>query len=105
MRRWKARRCKRLGKTPVPKPGLGAFTGDGKVQSIHYFAETDFMHLFIVRHGETWANAEHRYLGSLLPELTALGRQQAQTLCEKLPAILDVLVVLHASGQYKPRVF
>lgn len=32
------------------------------------------MHLYIVRHGETWANAEHRYLGSLDPELTALGR-------------------------------
>ncbi|MBA6119484.1 histidine phosphatase family protein [Pseudomonas sp. NC26] len=51
------------------------------------------MHLYIVRHGETWANAEHRYLGSLDPELTALGRQQAQTLCEQLPASLDVLVV------------
>lgn len=85
--------CKRLRNTPVPKPGLGAFTGDGKVQSISYFVETDFMHLYIVRHGETWANAEHRYLGSLDPELTALGRQQAQTLCEQLPASLDVLVV------------
>jgi probable phosphoglycerate mutase len=51
------------------------------------------MHLYLVRHGETWANAEHRYLGSLDPELTALGCQQAQTLCKKLPASLDVLVV------------
>ncbi len=50
------------------------------------------MHLYIVRHGETWANAENRYLGSLDPELTPLGRQQARTLCEQLPAI-DVLVV------------
>lgn len=46
-----------------------------------------------MRHGETWANAEHRYLGSLDPELTALGRQQAQMLREQLPASLDVLVV------------
>lgn len=51
------------------------------------------MHLCIVRHGETWANAEHRYLGSLDPELTALGRQQAQTLCEQFPASFDVLIV------------
>lgn len=51
------------------------------------------MHLYIVRHGETWANAEHRYLGSLDPELTALGRQQAQNLFEKLPASIDVLIV------------
>ncbi|MDC6378906.1 histidine phosphatase family protein [Pseudomonas graminis] len=80
-------------KTPVPNPGLGAFNGDGKVQSILFFAETDFMHLYIVRHGETWANAEHRYLGSLDPELTALGRLQAHRLCEQLPASPDVLVV------------
>ncbi|MFK3973401.1 histidine phosphatase family protein [Pseudomonas sp. NPDC087358] len=52
-----------------------------------------FMHLYVVRHGETWANAEHRYLASLDPELTALGRQQAQTLCEQLPENIDVLVV------------
>lgn len=80
-------------KTPAPNPGLGAFNGDGKVQSILFFAETDFMHLYIVRHGETSANAEHRYLGSLDPELTALGRLQAHRLCEQLPASLDVLVV------------
>lgn len=29
---------KRQGKTPVPKPGLGAFICDGKVQSISYIS-------------------------------------------------------------------
>ncbi|MCJ8207360.1 histidine phosphatase family protein [Pseudomonas sp. RGM2987] len=51
------------------------------------------MHLYVVRHGETWANAEQRYLGSLDPQLTALSCQQAQTLCQQLPPSLDVLVV------------
>lgn len=51
------------------------------------------MHLYIVRHGETWANAEQRYLGSLDPELTDLGRKQAQALGKKLSRNLDVLVV------------
>lgn len=31
------------------------------------------MNLFVVRHGETWANAEQRYLGSLDPALTERG--------------------------------
>lgn len=51
------------------------------------------MHLYVVRHGETWANAEQRYLGSLDPGLTELGRQQAEVLGEYLPKKLDALVV------------
>jgi probable phosphoglycerate mutase len=51
------------------------------------------MHLYVVRHGETWANAEQRYLGSLDPELTELGRQQAQALAGHLPKNLDALIV------------
>lgn len=51
------------------------------------------MHLYVVRHGETWANAEQRYLGSLDPGLTELGRQQAEALGEHLPKNLDALVV------------
>lgn len=51
------------------------------------------MHLYVVRHGETWANAEQRYLGSLDPGLTERGRQQAHALADHLPGNLDVLVV------------
>lgn len=51
------------------------------------------MHLYVVRHGETWANAEQRYLGSLDPSLTERGRQQAQALAEDLPENLEVLIV------------
>lgn len=51
------------------------------------------MDLYIVRHGETWANAEHRYLGSLDPSLTERGREQAQELRASLPHALDTLVV------------
>ncbi|WP_248769413.1 histidine phosphatase family protein [Pseudomonas sp. MWU12-2345] len=51
------------------------------------------MHLYVVRHGETWANAEQRYLGSLDPALTELGRRQAEALGEYLPKNLDALVV------------
>ncbi|MBD8682781.1 histidine phosphatase family protein [Pseudomonas sp. CFBP 13719] len=50
------------------------------------------MQLYVVRHGETWANAEHRYLGSLDPALTERGRQQAATLGRQLPENLHVLV-------------
>ncbi|ETK19924.1 phosphoglycerate mutase family protein [Pseudomonas sp. FH1] len=38
------------------------------------------MNLYVVRHGETWANAEHRYLGALDPELTERGREQANVI-------------------------
>lgn len=51
------------------------------------------MHLYVVRHGETWANAEQRYLGSLDPGLTEPGRRQAVALGEYLPKNLDALVV------------
>lgn len=51
------------------------------------------MHLYVVRHGETWANAEQRYLGSLDPSLTERGRKQAQALAEQLPKNLEVLIV------------
>lgn len=51
------------------------------------------MHLYVVRHGETWANAEQRYLGSLDPGLTELGHQQAEALSHFLPRNFDALVV------------
>ncbi|WP_110708308.1 histidine phosphatase family protein [Salinicola sp. CR57] len=51
------------------------------------------MHLYVVRHGETWANVEQRYLGALDPELTVLGRQQAEALGGRLPEALDVIIV------------
>ena len=51
------------------------------------------MHLYVVRHGETWANAEHRYLGALDPELTDRGREQAASLSKKLPGSIEVLIV------------
>lgn len=51
------------------------------------------MHLYVVRHGETWANAEQRYLGALDPELTERGRHQAQAIGEQLPEGLEALVV------------
>ena len=51
------------------------------------------MNLYVIRHGETWANAEHRYLGALDPELTDRGREQAASLLKKLPPGVEVLVV------------
>jgi len=51
------------------------------------------MDLYVVRHGETWANAEQRYLGSLDPSLTARGREQARALAANMPPGLDALVV------------
>jgi probable phosphoglycerate mutase len=51
------------------------------------------MNLYLVRHGETWANAEHRYLGALDPELTERGRDQAASLSKKLPSGIEVLIV------------
>ena len=55
--------------------------------------EMDLMHLHVVRHGETWANAEQRYLGALDPELTERGREQAFSLSQNLPAGIDALIV------------
>ena len=51
------------------------------------------MHLYVIRHGETWANAEHRYLGALDPELTERGREQAASIRQKLPSGIEVLIV------------
>ncbi|NWA64998.1 histidine phosphatase family protein [Pseudomonas reactans] len=51
------------------------------------------MHLYVIRHGETWANAEHRYLGALDPELTEWGRAQAALLVMQLPGDIDALIV------------
>ena len=61
--------------------------------SLFPFFETDLMHLYVIRHGETWANAEHRYLGALDPELTERGREQAASISKKLPTGIQVLIV------------
>ena len=50
------------------------------------------MKLFVVRHGETQFNAEHRYLGALDPELNAKGITQANELHSALPVKLDAVV-------------
>jgi broad specificity phosphatase PhoE len=50
------------------------------------------MKLFVVRHGETQFNVEHRYLGALDPELTTRGIAQAAALHSILPAHLDAIV-------------
>lgn len=42
------------------------------------------MRLFIIRHGETVANNESRYLGQTDSPLTPLGHQQAKELAERL---------------------
>lgn len=51
------------------------------------------MNLYVVRHGETWANAEQRYLGALDPALTERGKAQALSLSQKLPGGIEVLTV------------
>ncbi|UZE22062.1 histidine phosphatase family protein [Pseudomonas sp. B21-056] len=51
------------------------------------------MHLCVIRHGETCANAEQRYLGSLDPALNERGRAQALALLGHLPENLDAIVV------------
>ena len=50
------------------------------------------MKLFVVRHGETQFNVEHRYLGALDPELTTRGIAQATALHSTLPDHLDAIV-------------
>jgi len=42
------------------------------------------MRLFIIRHGETVANIENRYVGHTDSPLTALGQRQAEELAERL---------------------
>lgn len=51
------------------------------------------MRLYVVRHGQTLANAEHRYLGSLDPALTDVGREQATALRLELPESIGGIVV------------
>ncbi|MDE1194204.1 MAG: histidine phosphatase family protein [Pseudomonas sp.] len=51
------------------------------------------MRLYMVRHGQTQANAEQRYLGSLDPELNASGREQAAALSLELPDSIDLIAV------------
>lgn len=50
------------------------------------------MHLFVVRHGETQANAQGRYQGSLVVPLNENGILQARNLREKLPGHIDLVV-------------
>jgi broad specificity phosphatase PhoE len=50
------------------------------------------MKLFVIRHGETRFNSEHRYLGALDPELNSRGLDQAKSLHSTLPAHLDAIV-------------
>jgi broad specificity phosphatase PhoE len=51
------------------------------------------MQLYVVRHGQTLANVQHRYLGALDPELTDIGREQAVALRMELPDAIDSIVV------------
>lgn len=51
------------------------------------------MRLYVVRHGQTQANAEHRYQGSLDPELNETGREQALALRLELPESIGGIVV------------
>lgn len=51
------------------------------------------MRLYIARHGQTDANAQHRYLGSLDPELNVAGRAQAVNLRLELPSSINAIVV------------
>ena len=50
------------------------------------------MRLYVVRHGQTQANAEHRYLGALDPGLTDTGREQAAALRMELPDAITSIV-------------
>ena len=50
------------------------------------------MQLYLVRHGQTQFNAEHRYLGALDPDLNAKGFAQGKALREALPDQLDAVL-------------
>ena len=50
------------------------------------------MQLFIVRHGQTDFNAEHRYLGALDPALNSVGLAQAHALHAVLPESIETVV-------------
>lgn len=47
------------------------------------------MKLLLVRHGQTQANAEHRYLGALDPPLNDMGLQQARAMAATLDQTVD----------------
>ena len=51
------------------------------------------MHLHLVRHGQTSANSEDRYLGALDIGLNARGHAQAQELRAKLPSGIEAVFV------------
>ncbi|WP_047516501.1 histidine phosphatase family protein [Methylophilus sp. Q8] len=51
------------------------------------------MNLYVARHGETFANVEHRYLGAFESGLTEQGMAQAEALQTLFPARIDVLIV------------
>jgi probable phosphoglycerate mutase len=51
------------------------------------------MRLYVARHGQTQANAEHRYLGSLDAELNETGRLQARALALQVPPSIDAIAV------------
>ncbi|MCP1572308.1 putative phosphoglycerate mutase [Herbaspirillum rubrisubalbicans] len=51
------------------------------------------MNLYVVRHGETDANAEQRYLGALDVALNANGKAQAQELRLSIPSDVKIAIV------------
>jgi probable phosphoglycerate mutase len=51
------------------------------------------LNLYVVRHGETDANAEQRYLGALDVALNANGKAQAQELRLSIPSDVKIAVV------------
>ena len=50
------------------------------------------MKILLIRHGETQFNAEHRYLGTLDPELNSQGISQALDLQLLLPSTIDAVI-------------
>ncbi|HSH97487.1 MAG: histidine phosphatase family protein [Methylophilaceae bacterium] len=50
------------------------------------------MRLFVVRHGQTWYNAERRYLGALDPVLNEVGIQQAYALKDMIPEQIKTVI-------------
>ena len=97
---------KRLGNTPVPKPGLGAFTGDGKVQSISYISLRRISCIYtscgMVKPG-LMPNIDT--LDLLIQSLPRWAASKLKRFASNCPQALMYLSFLHASGRYKPRVF
>lgn len=50
------------------------------------------MNLYVIRHGQTEENRQHRYLGSFDPQLNATGRAQADEAATGLPARIDLII-------------